>query len=205
MGLLTDGREWAFYLPAGQGSYEERRVYRLQLDERAPGDAAARLHRYLARDRVQSGQAQEDAGRDYRDVHARREAVRVLPRAWAELTAKGEDLLLELVADEAEQLCGARPPAEDVLLFLRALGGGAPPEPGPATRARPEPVRAPSREAAPPGPGAHLSPAPGRQAPPLKFAYPRRPPSVPRRSRDAIRSTLRPSRCSRGGCCRRGP
>ena len=32
--VLTDGREWSFYLPSGQGSYEDRRVYRLQLDDR---------------------------------------------------------------------------------------------------------------------------------------------------------------------------
>ena len=47
---------WSFYLPGGQGSYDDRRVYRLQLDDRSPeelradpgsatSDTTARWHR----------------------------------------------------------------------------------------------------------------------------------------------------------------
>ena len=45
--VLTDGRTWSFYLPAEQGSYEDRRVYKLDLYERPPAEAAKVLHRYL--------------------------------------------------------------------------------------------------------------------------------------------------------------
>src|SRR3990172_9040208 len=31
LAVLTDGRQWSFYLPGEQGSYDERRVYRLFL------------------------------------------------------------------------------------------------------------------------------------------------------------------------------
>ena len=48
--VLTDGREWSFYLPGAQGSYEDRRVYRLQLDDRDPGECERVLTPYLARD-----------------------------------------------------------------------------------------------------------------------------------------------------------
>ena len=34
--VLTDGETWSFYLPAEQGSYEDRRVYKLDLFERPP-------------------------------------------------------------------------------------------------------------------------------------------------------------------------
>ena len=46
--VLTDGRTWSFYLPAEQGSYEERRVYKLDFFERAPVEATETLSRYLA-------------------------------------------------------------------------------------------------------------------------------------------------------------
>ena len=36
--VLTDGRTWSFYLPAEQGDYDERRVYKLDLYERSPGE-----------------------------------------------------------------------------------------------------------------------------------------------------------------------
>jgi len=71
--VLTDGRTWSFYLPAEQGSYEaesdetphgvgfaaNRRVYKLDLFERPPAEAAETLTRYLARARVESGEALE--------------------------------------------------------------------------------------------------------------------------------------------------
>lgn len=127
--LLTDGRDWSFYLPGGQGSYDDRRVYRLLIDERPPAECARVLHRYLARDRVRSGAAYEDAQRDYRDAAQRREAAGALPRAWGELLADGDDLLVEMLADRAEAACGIRPAAAEVAAFLRAQSGPAPAEP----------------------------------------------------------------------------
>ena len=121
--VLTDGREWSFYLPGGQGSYEDRRVYRLQLDDRQPAECESVLIRYLARERVRSGAAFEDAQRDYRDAAGKREASAALPRSWTALLAEREEKLLDLVATKAEALCGFRPNDEDVLAFLRRLDG----------------------------------------------------------------------------------
>ncbi|WP_419826215.1 hypothetical protein [Sphingomonas sp.] len=122
--VLTDGRDWSFYLPSGQGSYEDRRVYRLQLDDREPAESESVLQRYLGRERVRSGAAFEDAQRDYRDAAGRREAATALPRAWSELLTEREELLLELVADKAEGICGFRPMPADVFNFLAGLAAG---------------------------------------------------------------------------------
>lgn len=46
LALLTDGREWHFYLPGEEGEYHERRVYKLDIIERDPNDAAKILERY---------------------------------------------------------------------------------------------------------------------------------------------------------------
>lgn len=119
--VLSDGREWSFYLPSGQGSYEDRRVYRLQLNERSVDECARIFERYLRFDRVKSGQAFEDAQKDYRDAAARREAARSLPKAWQDLTTEPEELLIELLSDRAEALCGFRPTREEALRFLSAL------------------------------------------------------------------------------------
>ena len=119
--VLTDGRQWSFYLPGGQGSYDDRRVYRLQLDDREPEECARILTRYLARDRVRDGSALVDAQRDYRDATGQRQAVAALPRAWAELVAAPHELLIETVANKAEALCGFRPSLSDVAAFLAQL------------------------------------------------------------------------------------
>jgi hypothetical protein len=69
--VLTDGRTWSFYLPAEQGSYDDRRVYKLDLYERPPTEAADILRRHLAHDRVVSGEALEAA----RKSRVRRDAA----------------------------------------------------------------------------------------------------------------------------------
>ncbi|MFW2829463.1 hypothetical protein [Sphingomonas sp. ID0503] len=122
--VLTDGREWSFYLPAAQGSYDERRLYRLQLDDRDPAECERVLQRYLAYDRIRSGVAREDAFRDFQDAAGQREAVTALPRAWLELLAEPEQLLIDIVGDKAEALCGFKPSVDDVTRFLRRLTTG---------------------------------------------------------------------------------
>ncbi len=134
--LLTDGRDWSFYLPSGQGSYDERRLYRLQLDDRSSAEAEEVFVRYLARPRITSGEAIDDAARDYRDAAAKRDAARALPRAWNELISEGEELLIELVGDKAEALCGFRPPDKAVAEFLAGL---TQPSIAPPLRAQPQP------------------------------------------------------------------
>ena len=119
--LLTDGREWSFYLPGGQGAYDERRVYRLQLTERPITECVRVLDRYLERGRVRSGDALEDAMRDYRDIASRREAARSIPAAWSQLVEQPEDLLVDLLGERAEAIAGYRPTNVELLAFLRSL------------------------------------------------------------------------------------
>lgn len=45
LAVLTDGQTWNFYLPSGQGSYDDRRVYRLDFLERNPNEAVNKLER----------------------------------------------------------------------------------------------------------------------------------------------------------------
>lgn len=52
MAILTYGCEWSFYLPSGYGSYDDRRVYRLDLLERSGEDACRIFDRYLDFERV---------------------------------------------------------------------------------------------------------------------------------------------------------
>ncbi len=120
--VLTDGRTWSFYLPAEQGSYEDRRVYKLDLFERPPADAAETLQRYLARARVESGGTLEAARKEYRSRNRRSQARAAIPEAWRELVEKGDELLVDLLAGAVESKAGIRPDADDVAEFLADLG-----------------------------------------------------------------------------------
>jgi len=116
--ILTDGRTWGFYLPAEQGTYEDRRVHLLDLYERTPAEAAAIFVRYLDRERVQSGEALETARQEYRSHSRRSQARAAIPEAWDELVQTGDEDLVELLARAVETRIGVRPHDDDVADFL---------------------------------------------------------------------------------------
>jgi len=118
MAILTDGQEWSFYLPGEQGRYDERRVYKLDLLEREIEEAVNRLKRYLLYERVCSGEALKSARSDYQNVARSREIEAVLPKAWNALLEDPDPLLLDLLADKAEDLCGYKPDLDGCSKFL---------------------------------------------------------------------------------------
>jgi len=120
--VLTDGKTWSFYLPAEQGSYDERRVFKLDLFERQPSDSARILESYLGRSRVESGEALELARQEYRNRNRRTQARAAIPEAWKELVEKGDEYLFELLAGAVETKAGVRPHDDDVTGFLAQLG-----------------------------------------------------------------------------------
>ncbi len=119
--VLTDGKTWSFYLPAEQGSYEDRRVYKLDFFEREPSEAAAILESYLNRLRVESGEAIEIARKEYRSRNRRAQARAAFPEAWRELAEKGDETLIELLSNTVESKAGVRPEEDDVISFIGTL------------------------------------------------------------------------------------
>ncbi|HEX8297678.1 MAG TPA: type I restriction endonuclease [Rubricoccaceae bacterium] len=117
--VLTDGGTWHFYVPSLQGSYDDRRVYLLDLLEREPDESAERLTRYLAREAVESGAAEERARSDHKRSRQRKGAEAAIPQAWANLVA--EPRLADLLAAEVESACGFQPDTTDVAAFLASL------------------------------------------------------------------------------------
>ena len=63
--ILTDGQEWQFFHPSGQGDYRERKVCELNLSEGNSEESAERLNRYLNYDSIRTGEAVEAIKEDY--------------------------------------------------------------------------------------------------------------------------------------------
>lgn len=164
LAILTDGPEWSFFLPGEQGDYGERRVYKLDIIEREESESASRFTRYLQYDRIVSGAALNAAREDYRNVSRERQMKATLPDAWQKLVEEEDALLLEVIADKVESLCGFKPDPNSVAKFLQenvALKASERPTPRPVPP-RPLPPRGDPVVA--PGP---LSPTrdPSRQVP----------------------------------------
>jgi hypothetical protein len=119
LAVLTDGQRWNFYLPSGQGTYNDRRFYSLDLLEREPSEIEQRLKRYLEWRNIQTGDALRHASDDYQDRSRQREIKQVLPVAWKELLLDADEWLVIRLVDKVEALTGFKPPIESVIEFLR--------------------------------------------------------------------------------------
>ena len=135
--VLTDGKTWHVYGPGLRGTYDERKVCRVDLLNESPEDSAKHLRRYLDRDAVDSEQAEEHVRSDYKLARERRIARAELPAAWAMLAT--DPRLADLLAAGTKSLCGFQPEAADVAAFLTALRSGAGTPPTLARPARPQP------------------------------------------------------------------
>ena len=107
--VLTDGREWSFYLPAGSGSYEDRRVYKLDLLGQDTSECSYRLKRYLSHADVIQGKAFESAKADYDNSNREVAIQRSLPEAWRRLLENPDEPILNSLAEKVEELCGFKP------------------------------------------------------------------------------------------------
>lgn len=118
LAVLSDGQTWSFYLPSGQGSYDDRRVYRLDLLERTIEEAAEKLERYLAHDRVASGSALEAAQSDYKSRARQQQSRGAIPEAWKELVDAEDARLLALLSEATERRVGVQPTRDDLIEFF---------------------------------------------------------------------------------------
>ena len=121
--VLTDGREWSFFLPSGQGSYDERRFARLDLIDDEPAHAAETCEKYLSFDRVKSGEARRQAERDYEEFRRQKEAASNYASVWRRLLTGPDPLLLDLFSEEVGGETGVRPEPESAARFIRRQAG----------------------------------------------------------------------------------
>jgi hypothetical protein len=121
MAILTDGQEWNFFLPGEQGAYHERCVYKLDVVVRAIDECCRILERYLKHSEVISGASIKNAKDDYKNVSRERQIDAALPQAWSLLLEEQDEILVELIADKVETLCGFKPNPDVVRNYLDSL------------------------------------------------------------------------------------
>ena len=124
--ILTDGREWHFFQPGGQGDYRERRVCKLDLIETDNQESSERLNKYLNYESICTGEAIRAIEDDYRNISRRRHIETSLPEAWIKLVEEEDEFLIDVMAEKTESLCGYKPAGEQVLAFLNSLGRDKP-------------------------------------------------------------------------------
>jgi len=118
LAVLTNGITWWFYLPLHEGSWEQRRFYTIEMYDQDPEEIAEKFIGFLSRENVISGKAIINAESVYKSKQKQHLMRGTLPKAWKKLLAEPDEMLVELIAETTEKLCGHKPDHVAVESFL---------------------------------------------------------------------------------------
>lgn len=118
LAALTNGSSWWFYLPLNEGSWEQRKFYTIDIVEQGSEDVASRFFDFLSRNTIETGKAVENAEEVYRSRQKIRIVRETLPQAWDKLVSEADELLIDLLSETTEKICGYKADAELVETFL---------------------------------------------------------------------------------------
>jgi len=122
LAVLTDGRFWGFFLPSGQGTFEERRFATVNLEDGDIDESAKIISRYLAFEDVRAGEAQRRAYEDYNAFQQQNEAAANFKKVWVELLREPPEVLKDWFCKRVEQTSDVRPDLRRVEDFIRDQG-----------------------------------------------------------------------------------
>ena len=118
LAILTNGISWWFYLPLHEGSWEQRKFYTIEIYDQESEDIAKKFEEFLSKENVISDRAIEKAENLYKSRQKQYLIKETLPKAWKKIITEPDELLVELLADTTEKLCGYKPDNETVEQFL---------------------------------------------------------------------------------------
>ena len=118
LAVLTNGRTWWLYLPLQSGNWEQRRFLTIDLKVQEPSVVERRFLEYLSPERVGSGQAVGDA-EGLVESQQRAEIIgKTIAAAWIQIVETPDELLVDLISETTERICGFKPEPELVKQFL---------------------------------------------------------------------------------------
>jgi hypothetical protein len=119
LAVHTDGFRWWFYLPSAKGTLKQKQCHSLDLMACKPEAAATSLISLLSRDHVAAGEHLEAAKAAYQR-QKRKMAAEVLPEAWNNILAGPNKILVEILNEATEKICGCKAETDMIEAFLCA-------------------------------------------------------------------------------------
>ena len=118
LATLTNGRTWWLYLPLQSGSWEYRRFLTIDLESQEPEIVEQRFMEYLSQEKVISGRA-VSAAEDLVQSQQRAEVTsKTIVQAWKQIVETPDEILVDLISETVERICGFKPEPELVEQFL---------------------------------------------------------------------------------------
>jgi len=118
LSVLTNGVSWWFYLPLHEGSWEQRKFYSIDVLQQESEDIAQKFIDFLSKDNILSGQAIKNAETIYSSRRKKRVVEETLPKAWNKIISDPDEVLVGLLSETTEKLCGHRADSELIESFM---------------------------------------------------------------------------------------
>ena len=116
--LLTNGAKWWFFLATEKGKRNHKRYFSCDLKKHEPVSIVPKLIEFLGRAKVAKGDALKSAKSTYRNQR-QQIAADALPEAWNQLLSPPNKILLEILSEITEKLCGYRADSSLVERFIK--------------------------------------------------------------------------------------
>lgn len=118
--VLTNGREWQFYLPRAEGDVRDRLFASADIQEDGPNKAAGIITQFLEAEQVLSGKADAEADQALGDFRAAKLAAEVLPGIWEQMRTGPDKGLVQLLSRRVKAETGHSPRQKDLVDVLQS-------------------------------------------------------------------------------------
>jgi len=120
LATLTNGITWWFYLPMKGGvEWASRKFYTIDIIQQEIDIVSSKLVALLSKDNLLSGEAVKEAESIYEDRLKKKTIKDTLPEAWNKIISDTDTLLVDLLTETTEKICGYKPEIDDVKQFLK--------------------------------------------------------------------------------------
>jgi len=123
LAILTNGMTFWFYLPTKKGDWKARKFYTIDIIQQEIPDVAQKFIDLLSKANVQTGKALQHAESIYKGKQRKKIIEETLPEAWNKLISEPDSLLVELISETIEKLCGLKPENQEIIHFLKIYEG----------------------------------------------------------------------------------
>ena len=123
LAILTNGIVWWFYLSLKKGAWNNRKFYTIDILEQEIKDIVEKFDLLLSRENVVSGEAVRQAESILESSQRDKIIKERLPEAWNKVIKNAvspDSLLVDLLAETAEEVCGFKLESDEILRFMRS-------------------------------------------------------------------------------------
>ena len=116
--ILTNGVNWWFYLSLKSVNWEKRRFCVVDILESEVEETSRLLAALLAKENVLSGSAMKTAESIWNGQQKSQAIEESLPEAWNRILQDPDSLLVDLMEETVEKICGIKPESDEIREYI---------------------------------------------------------------------------------------